>query len=76
MSKPDPTGESLESILASIRRSLSEQSTDVLAEEAPATPADTPRGVISGLTRRLAESAEDAPPVDGRVTAMLEGRIP
>jgi uncharacterized protein len=65
MSKPDPTGESLESILASIRRSLSEQSTDVLAEEAPATPADTPRGVISGLTRRLAESAEDAPPVDG-----------
>ena len=34
MSKPDPTGESLESILASIRRSLSEQSTDVLEEEA------------------------------------------
>jgi cell pole-organizing protein PopZ len=64
MSKPDPTGESLESILASIRRSLSEQSTDVLAQEAPAAPADAPKGVISGLTRRLAASADDAPPVD------------
>jgi cell pole-organizing protein PopZ len=64
MSKPDPTGESLESILASIRRSLSEQSTDVLAEEPAPAPADAPKGVISGLTRRLAESAEEVPPAD------------
>jgi hypothetical protein len=62
MSKPDPTGESLESILASIRRSLSEQSTDVLEEEAAAAPADAPKGVISGLTRRLAETPEEAEP--------------
>ncbi len=60
MSKPDPTGESLESILASIRKSLSEQSTDVLEEEA-APPADAPKGAISGLTRRLAESDDAAP---------------
>jgi cell pole-organizing protein PopZ len=60
MSKPDPTGESLESILASIRRSLSEQSTDVLAEE-PAAPAEAPKGAISGLARRLAESGDDLP---------------
>src|SRR5262245_35614690 len=75
MSKPDPTGESLESILASIRRSLSEQSTDVLAEEAPAAPTDAPRGVISGLTRRLAESAEDASPVDDAEPAELDPKL-
>src|SRR5262245_50235375 len=62
MSKPDPTGESLESILASIRRSLSEQSTEVLAEE-PAAPAEAPKGAISGLARRLTESADDLPPL-------------
>jgi hypothetical protein len=38
MSKADATGESLESILASIRRSLAEQSTDILDYEAPADP--------------------------------------
>jgi hypothetical protein len=38
MSKPDSTGESLESILASIRRSLAEQSTGALEDE-PAGPA-------------------------------------
>jgi uncharacterized protein len=75
MSKPDPTGESLESILASIRRSLSEQSTDVLAEEVPAAPADVPGGVISGLTRRLAESAEDAPSVDDAEPAEPEPKL-
>jgi hypothetical protein len=38
MSKPDATGESLESILASIRRSLAEQSTGVLEDDpGPAT---------------------------------------
>jgi hypothetical protein len=62
MSKPDPTGESLESILASIRKSLSEQSTDVLEEEA-AAPADTGKGAISGLTRRLADDTDDLPPL-------------
>src|SRR5262245_23478574 len=40
MSKPDPPGESLESILASIRRSLAEQSTNAL-DEGPAPQADT-----------------------------------
>jgi cell pole-organizing protein PopZ len=38
MSKADPTGESLESILASIRRSLAEQSTDILNEDAGTAP--------------------------------------
>lgn len=75
MSKPDPTGESLESILASIRRSLSEQSTDVLAEEAAPAPADASRGVISGLTRRLAESAEEAPPADDAEPAESEPEL-
>ena len=60
MSKPDPTGESLESILASIRKSLSEQSTGVLEEEAPA---DAGKGAISGLTRRLADETDDLPPL-------------
>jgi hypothetical protein len=41
MSKADPTGESLESILASIRRSLAEQSTDVLNEDT-GTPPEAP----------------------------------
>jgi cell pole-organizing protein PopZ len=36
MSKADPTSESLESILASIRKSLAEQSTDILNEDAAA----------------------------------------
>jgi uncharacterized protein len=60
MSKPDPTGESLESILASIRKSLSEQSTGVLEEEA-APPAEAPKGSISGLARRLLAESEGAP---------------
>ena len=38
MNKLDATGESLESILASIRRSLSEQSTDVLADDGAPPP--------------------------------------
>jgi cell pole-organizing protein PopZ len=38
MSKLDPTGESLESVLASIRRSLAEQSTDVLADDGALQP--------------------------------------
>jgi cell pole-organizing protein PopZ len=38
MSKLDPTSESLESILASIRRGLAEQSTDVLTEDGAQQP--------------------------------------
>jgi hypothetical protein len=38
MNKLDATGESLESILASIRRSLAEQSTDVLADDSAPPP--------------------------------------
>jgi hypothetical protein len=55
MSKLDPAGENLESILASIRRSLAEQSTDVLAEEAAPPPIsrDSLGDVVPG---------EDAPP--------------
>ena len=66
MSKPDSTGESLESILASIRRSLSEQSTDVLEEEMvgpAAAPKDAKSGAAlkDGLAQRLAGTAVDAP---------------
>jgi cell pole-organizing protein PopZ len=53
MSKLDPTGESLESILASIRRSLAEQSTDVLADDGAPPPFDSLGAVVPG---------EDAPP--------------
>jgi cell pole-organizing protein PopZ len=49
MSKLDPTGESLESILASIRRSLAEQSTDVLADDAaPPASYDSLGAVVPG----------------------------
>jgi len=66
MSKPDSTGESLESILASIRSSLSEQSTDLLEEETAAPDAaskDAKPGAPrkDGLAQRLA--AADAPQV-------------
>ncbi len=56
MSKLDPSGESLESILASIRRSLAEQSTDVLAGDAAPQPVtlDTLGAVVPG--------EDDAPP--------------
>jgi len=55
MSKLDPTGESLESILASIRRSLAEQSTDVLADDAaPQSASVDPLGAVV--------PGEDAPP--------------
>lgn len=64
MSKPDPAGGSLENILASIRKSLSEQSTDALAE-ASAAPAeqdkDTKPPRKQGLTQRLAGATAEAP---------------
>jgi cell pole-organizing protein PopZ len=55
MSKLDPTGENLESILASIRRSLAEQATDVLAEDgAPLSVSPDALGAVV--------PGEDAPP--------------
>ena len=55
MNKLDATGESLESILASIRRSLSEQSTDVLADDGAPPPVslEAPEGGVAD---------EEAPP--------------
>jgi uncharacterized protein len=55
MNKLDPTGESLESILASIRRGLAEQSTDILADDGAPQPValDMLGAVVPG---------EDAPP--------------
>jgi uncharacterized protein len=64
MSKPDPAGGSLENILASIRKSLSEQSPDALAE-ASAAPAEQDKDAKpprkQGLTQRLAGTTADAP---------------
>lgn len=64
MSKPDPAGGSLENILASIRKSLSEQSTDALVE-ASAAPVeqdkDTKPPRKRGLTQRLAGATAEAP---------------
>jgi hypothetical protein len=72
MSKPDAKGDNLESILASIRKSLAEQSTDVLAEDAAAAPPPAPKPEEErkdakpaprreGLAQRLAEAAPAAP---------------
>lgn len=64
MSKPDPAGGSLENILASIRQSLSEQSTDAL-DERPAAPVEQDKDVRparkQGLTQRLAGATAEAP---------------
>jgi cell pole-organizing protein PopZ len=61
MSKPDPAGGSLENILASIRKSLSEQSTDALSESA-AAPVDQDKHARPSrrLTQRLAGTTADA----------------
>ena len=84
MSKPDPAGGSLENILASIRMSLSEQSTDVLGE-AHAAPADQPKDAKparkEGLTQRLAGATADASaadkvqPIDD-LSDLLEDQLP
>ena len=80
MSKPDPAGGSLESILASIRKSLTEQSTDALSETA-AAPADQDKDARpprKGLTQRLAgataaaSSGDPVPAVDD-LSDLLEG---
>jgi cell pole-organizing protein PopZ len=58
MSAPDSTGQSLESILASIRKSLAEQSTDVLDEETVGSAAGTaPDGAAQTPPPLLPESA-------------------
>ena len=62
MSKPDPAGGSLENILASIRQSLSEQSTEALDERA-ATPVEQDKNARprkQGLTQRLAGTTAEA----------------
>jgi cell pole-organizing protein PopZ len=63
MSRPDAASGSLESILASIRKSLSEQSTDTLTQ-APDVAADQPKEAKArrtGLTQRLAGAGSEAP---------------
>lgn len=64
MSKPDAVSGSLESILASIRKSLSEQSTDALGETsaAPANDDREMRPARKGLAQRLAGAAAGASP--------------
>ncbi len=69
MSKPDAAGGSLENILSSIRKSLSEQSTDALSEAA-AVPANQdhdarPSPRKRGLTQRLAGATAETFPSGG-----------
>jgi uncharacterized protein len=65
MSKPDAASGSLENILASIRKSLAEQSADAGSEvevAAPAIPpAKDPAVRKGGLTQRLAGAGSEAP---------------
>jgi cell pole-organizing protein PopZ len=75
MSRSEATGESLESILASIRRSLSEQSTDILEEEVAPLPAEEPSSAAAerpgpdGLGHRLADTDSDVAPPHPQVEA-------
>lgn len=63
MSKPDPADGSLESILASIRKSLAEQSTEALSEAAADNQDKDARPVRKpGLTQRLAGATMAPPP--------------
>ncbi len=69
MSKPDAASGSLESILASIRKSLSEQSVEAGGEEraTPFEPTKDAAGRKGGLTQRLAGAAgEGAAAGDGK----------
>jgi hypothetical protein len=79
MSKPDPTGESLESILASIRRSLAEQSTDVLNEDTGAAPEAPyePQPVMpdeDDMPRMFGGAGAGAPAADTAPRDALPGR--
>jgi cell pole-organizing protein PopZ len=63
MNKPDPADGSLESILASIRKSLAEQSTEALSDAAADQDKDARPSRKSGLTQRLAgATVTPAPP--------------
>jgi cell pole-organizing protein PopZ len=64
MAKPESGGGSLEDILASIRKGLAEQSTDVLSEEAPAHEAEQKPATArrSGLVGRLANATAGIAP--------------
>jgi cell pole-organizing protein PopZ len=73
MAKPESGGGSLEDILASIRRGLAEQSTDVLTEDAPAQKAEQKAtdarrsglvGRLANATAGLTSRAEPAPQDD------------
>lgn len=64
MSKPDPAGGSLEAILASIRKSLAEQSGEAAAEQprpSPEPEGDAKPARRHGLTERLAGAGSSAP---------------
>jgi cell pole-organizing protein PopZ len=63
MSKPDAASGSLESILASIRKSLSEQSVEAESEQqaASAEPAKDAAARKGGLTQRLAGASNEGP---------------
>jgi len=81
MSKPDPAGGSLENILASIRKSLSEQSTDALSEASVRLAdqdKDTRPQRKRGLTQRLAgatpeTSSANAEQAGDDLSDLLEG---
>src|SRR5262245_13798650 len=79
MSKPDPTGESLESILASIRRSLAEQSTDVLNDEPSPQPdaAHDPELIAPGegdVPRLFGGAGTDPAQVEAALAGQPAGR--
>jgi uncharacterized protein len=63
MSKPDPAGGSLEAILASIRKSLAEQSGEAAAEprQSSEPEGDAKPARRHGLTERLAGASSSAP---------------
>ncbi len=83
MAKPEPASGSLEDILSSIRRSLAEQSTDVLTGDAPERAADAkPAPRKEGLVGRLANatagivSPSDRAPADDDLADMLVTAAP
>jgi uncharacterized protein len=86
MSKPDQAGGSLESILASIRRSLAEQSPDTQSEDATApsdgqSDAQPGPGLGDRLTQRLAtthadEGGQSRHPREDDLSDLLEAQSP
>jgi hypothetical protein len=77
MSRPETGGESLESILAAIRKSLAEQATDVLEEEVGAPVGlelDAPAAAqgSDGFFQRLRDVTEDTPQAEAAALNGLE----